>query len=340
MHRSELTVDLGAVRRNARTLLRVLDGSQLWAVVKANAYGHGAVDVAGALVDEGVGALCVATVAEGLELRREFALVRILVMGPTASSREVAEAREAKLELAVWDEELPEGVRVHLKLDTGMGRWGLSELPALSAEVVGLMTHLATAESDPAFAEQQVERFREATAPYSDLMRHAANSAAALRIPSSRFDAARCGVALYGLSPFGEDPAVDGLEPALSWHSYLAQVKLLQAGDSAGYGRRFVAEKPTWIGLVPVGYGDGFRRDLTGTEVRVGGELLPVVGTVSMDAFAVELEREEPAGAPVTILGQGVLAETHAAVAGTINYELLTGVVSDPRRARRVVVDA
>jgi len=202
------------------------------------------------------------------------------------------------------------------------------------------MTHLATADSDPAFAEQQVERFREATAPYSDLMRHAANSAAALRIPSSHFDAARCGVALYGLSPFGEDPVVDGLEPALSWHSYLAQVKLLQPGESAGYGRRFVAETPTWIGLVPVGYGDGFRRDLTGTEVRVGGELRPVVGTISMDAFAVELEHEEPVGAPVTIIGQGVLAETHAAVAGTINYELLTGVVSDPRRARRVVVDA
>ena len=340
MHRSELTVDLGAVRRNARTLLRVLDGSQLWAVVKANAYGHGAVDVAGALVDEGGGALCVATVAEGLELRREFSLVRILVMGPTGSSREVAEAREAKLELAVWDEELPEGVRVHLKLDTGMGRWGLAELPKPPAEVVGLMSHLATADSDPAFAEQQVERFREATAPYSDLMRHAANSAAALRIPSSHFDAARCGVALYGLSPFGEDPVVDGLEPALSWHSYLAQVKLLQPGESAGYGRRFVAETPTWIGLVPVGYGDGFRRDLTGTEVRVGGELRPVVGTISMDAFAVELEHEEPVGAPVTIIGQGVLAETHAAVAGTINYELLTGVISDPRRARRVVVDA
>ena len=153
MHRSEITVDLGAVRRNARTLLRVLEGSQLWAVVKADAYGHGAVDVAGALVDEGVGALCVATVAEAIELRAELSLARILVMGPTASSREIAEAREAKLELAVWDDhELPEGVRVHLKLDTGMGRWGLSELPKPSAEVVGLMTHLATADSDPAFA--------------------------------------------------------------------------------------------------------------------------------------------------------------------------------------------
>src|SRR6184192_3619026 len=340
MHRSELTVDLGAIRRNARTLLRVLEGAQLWAVVKANAYGHGAVDVAGALVDEGAGALCVASVAEGLELRQEFGLVRILVMGPTASSRQVAEAREAKLELAVWDAELPEGVRVHLKLDTGMGRWGLSELPALSAEVVGLMTHLATADSDPAFAEQQVERFREATAPYSDLMRHAANSAAALRLPSARFDAARCGVALYGLSPFGEDPVVDGLEPALSWHSYLAQVKLLQPGESAGYGQRFVAERPTWIGLVPVGYADGFRRDLTGTEVRVGGELRPVVGTVSMDALTVELDRELPVGTSVTLIGDEVRAEDHARVAGTINYEIVCGINTDPARTRRVVVDS
>ena len=339
MHRSELTVDLGAVRRNARTLLRTLEGAQLWAVVKADAYGHGAVDVAAAVLDEGAGALCVATVAEGLELRREFSLARILVMGPTASSREIAEAREARLELAVWDEELPEGVRVHLKLDTGMGRWGLSELPSPGAEVVGLMSHLATADSDPAFAEEQVERFRQATAPYS-LMRHLANSAGALRLPSSRFDAARCGVALYGLSPFDEDPVADGLEPALSWRSHLAQVKRLEPGESTGYGRRFVAEAPTWIGLVPVGYADGFRRDLTGTEVRVGGELRRVVGTVSMDTFAVELEREEPPGTPVTILGHGVLAEAHARVAGTINYELTSRVNSDPRRARRVVVDA
>jgi len=340
MHRSEVTVDLGAVRRNARTLIKALERAQLWAVVKANAYGHGALDVARTVVEEGAGALCVATVAEGLELRKELALIRILVMGPTASSREVAEAREAKLELAVWEDEIPEGVRVHLKLDTGMGRWGLSELPKPGAELAGLMTHLATADSDPAFAEHQVERFRQATEPYAGLMRHAANSAAALRIPSSHFDAARCGVALYGLSPFGEDPAADGLEPALSWRSYLAQVKRLEAGESTGYGRRFVAERPTWIGIVPVGYADGFRRDLTGTEVRVAGEPRHVVGTVSMDAVAVELEREELVGTPVTILGDGVLAEGHARVAGTINYELVCGINVDPRRARRVVVDA
>src|SRR5207244_6760228 len=140
-----------------------------------------------------------------------------------------------------------------------------------------LASHLATADSDVAFAERQVERFREATAPYAHLTRHIANSAAALRLPASRFDAARCGIALYGLSPFGTDPAEDGLEPVLRWHSHLAQVKLLQPGESTGYGRRFVAHEPTWIGLVPVGYGDGFRRDLTGTQVRVPGEPRPAV---------------------------------------------------------------
>jgi alanine racemase len=339
MHRSELTVDLGAVRRNARTVLRALEGAQLWAVVKGDAYGHGAVDVAGAVVDEGAGALCVATVPEALELRAEFPDPRILVMGPTAAA-EVAQAREAQLELVIADGEIPEGISAHLKLDTGMGRWGLSELPAPPAEVVGLMSHLATADSDPAFAEEQVERFQRATEPYRRLTRHIANSAGALRLPSSRFDAARCGIALYGLSPFGEDPGADGLEPALSWRSHLAQVKRLEPGESVGYGRRFVAEKAIWIGIVPVGYADGFRRDLTGTEVLVGGELRRVVGTVSMDAFAVELSHEKPAGTPVTILGDGVLAEDHARVAGTINYELVCGINSDPRRARRVVVDA
>jgi alanine racemase len=259
-------------------------------------------------------------------------------MGPSAH-REVAQARDAKLELVVSDAEIPEGVPVHLKLDTGMGRYGLSELPVPPAQVIGLMSHLATADCDLEFAERQVERFKQATADYAHLTRHVANSAAALRLPSSRFDAARCGIAVYGLSPFNTDPTDDGLEPVLHWESHLAEVKLLQPGDSTGYGRRFVASRPTWIGLVPVGYADGFRRDLTGTEVRVAGELRRVVGTVSMDSFAVELDRELPVGAPVVIIGRGVLAEAHARVADTINYELVCGIDSSPMRARRTVVE-
>src|SRR5439155_24774578 len=175
---------------------------------------------------------------------------------------------------------------------------------------------------------------------HAHLTRHAANSAAALRLPESRLDAARCGIALYGLSPFGTDPAEHGLEPVLRWESHLAQVKRLAPGAGTGYGRRFVAEQPTWIGLVPVGYADGFRRDLTGTEVRVAGEPRRVVGAVSMDSFAVELDRELPVGTPVVPLGHGVLAEVHARVADTINYELVCGIESGPLRARRTVIDA
>jgi alanine racemase len=340
VHRSELTVDLGALRRNVQRLLQVLDGAELWAVVKANAYGHGAVDVAGAALGAGASMLCVATVPEALELRDEFRTARILVMGPAGSNREVAMARDARLELVVGNGEVPQGIRVHLKLDTGMGRWGLAELPAPPAEVVGLMSHLATADTDSAFAEWQIDRFRTATEPWSALTRHLANSAGALRYPASRFDAARCGVALYGLSPFGTDPAEDGLEPVLAWTSHIAESRLLRAGQSTGYGRRFVAETDTWIGIVPVGYADGFRRDLTGTRVRVAGEPRPVVGTVSMDALAVALDRELPPGSPVVLLGRGVLAEDHARVAATINYELVCGINSEPTRARRVVVDA
>ena len=333
MHRSEITIDLGAIRHNARRLLEALDGSELWAVVKANGYGHGATDVGRAALEAGASALCVVTVAEGIELRRALPEARIVVMCPTD---EVAEAREARLELVVAvNGEIPDGVPVHLKLDTGMGRWGLAELPQPPANVVGLMSHLATSDSDPEFAAQQIERFREATQPYANLTRHIANSAAALRLPDARFDAARCGIALYGVSPFNTDPAADGLRPALSWRSRLAQVRLLQPGESTGYGRRFVAERPSWTGIVPVGYADGFRRDLTGTRVLVDGEPAEVVGTVSMDSFAVRLPHELPVGTRVTLIGDGVGAESHARVSGTINYEILTGVRSDTRRATR-----
>jgi alanine racemase len=307
-------------------------------VVKADGYGHGVADVARAAVDAGASALCVATVAEGLSLRRVLPGQRILVLGPAADLRG---AREAGLEVVVGDGPIQEGVPVHVKLDTGMGRYGFSRLPELPENVVGLMTHLATADSDTAFAETQLKRFLEAVRGSDpSLALHAANSAAALRLPASRLGAARCGIVLYGLSPFGSDPAEDGLEPVLSWRSELAQVKRIAAGESTGYGRRFVAEQETWIGLVPVGYADGFRRDLSGTEVLVDGERRRVVGTVSMDSFAVELAGPADAGIPVTLIGDGLVAEEHARHAGTITYELVTGLRANDDRTTRKVVDA
>lgn len=338
MERSCFTIDLGAIRRNAETLLRAARGAELWAVVKAEGYGHGAVDVSRAAIAGGATALCVATLPEALHLRAALREARIIVMSPV-TEREVGEARAAKLELVAADGRVPEDTKVHLKLDTGMGRWGLSELPAPTRDVVGVMSHLASAESDEAFTRLQIERFAAATAGLGKITRHLANTAATLRYPEARFDAVRCGIGLYGISPFGTDPALDGLEPALRWESYLALVKRLEPGESTGYGRRFVASEPTWIGIVPVGYADGFRRDMTGTEVLVAGERRRVIGTVSMDALAVELGRELPLGTSVTLVGDGVRIEEHARVADTIGYEIATGLNTRSRRARRVTVD-
>jgi alanine racemase len=338
VERSSFTIDLGAIRRNASTLKRAAGSAELWAVVKADGYGHGAVDVSKAALEAGASALCVATLPEAVQLRAALRNARIVVLGPVLE-REVGDAHTARLELVVADGRIPEGLPVHLKVDTGMGRWGLSELPAPTRDVVGVMSHLASAEADPAFTSLQVDRFREATSGLESLVRHLANSAATLRYAETRFDAVRCGIALYGISPFGSDPAADGLEPALRWVSYLALVKRLEPGESAGYGRRFVADKPTWIGIVPVGYADGFRRDLTGTEVLVEGERRRVVGTISMDALAIVLDGELPLGTPVTLVGDGVLVEEHARIARTIGYEIATGLNSGSGRARRVVLD-
>jgi alanine racemase len=258
-------------------------------------------------------------------------------MGPT-TEREVRAARVAHLELVMAGAPIPEDVPVHLKIDTGMGRWGQSELPSPTRNVVGVMSHLAVAESDPDFTNLQIGRFREATAELDEtLVRHIANSAGTLRYSGASFDAVRCGIALYGISAFEADPALDGLEPVLRWDSYVALAKRLEQGDSTGYGRRYVADEPTWIGVVPVGYADGFRRDMTGTHVLVDGERCRVVGTVSMDALAVELAHEVAVGTPVTLIGDGILVEEHARVAETIGYEIVTGLDTSVTREARVI---
>ena len=339
MERSCFTLDLGAIRRNAETLLRAAEGAELWAVVKAEGYGHGAVDVSKAALEAGATALCVATLPEALHLRAALRNARILVMGPV-SERELGEARMARLELVAADEQIPEGVRVHLKIDTGMGRWGLSELPAPDARRrrrdesprvrrVGPRLHATPGRALPG-------RDRRRSAPSHGI---SPTAPPLLRFAEARFDAVRCGIALYGISPFGTDPADDGLEPALRWESYVALAKKLEPGESTGYGRRFVADRPTWIGVVPVGYADGFRRDMTGTDVLVEGVRRRVVGTISMDALAVVLDGPVESGTPVTLVGDGVLIEEHARVADTIAYEIATGLNTRSGRARRVAVD-
>ena len=249
--RSEITIDLRAVRHNVRRLLEALAGSQLWAVVKADAYGHGAVEVARVALEEGARALCVATVAEGVALRSALPDARILVMGPS-SDEDIDRVRDARLELAVSEPPFPEGVPLHLKLDTGMGRFGARAPLDPPPDAVGLMSHLATADVDPAFAEVQLERFRAAAAalpraggPHREQRRRAA----ATRLRRLRGSTLR-GRALRTVAVPGA-PSSDGLEPVLSWRSSLAQVKLLDAGESTGYGRRFVAERPPGSGSSP-----------------------------------------------------------------------------------------
>ena len=341
MARSLVTIDLGAIRENARTLAAMQRPSELWAVVKADGYGHGAVGAARAALEGGAALLCVATAREGEDLREAFPSTRILVMSPLAAGEEDA-ARDARLELALSNPDAPEGLDVHLKVDTGMGRWGMTLAEALTAprrQVVGVMSHLATAdEPDESFAGEQIGRFQEVRAAFPGVTAHLANSAGTLRFPEARFDAVRCGVALYGLSPFGDDPAGHGLEPALTWRSYIAQARGLAPGESTGYGRLFVAEQRARIGIVPVGYADGFRRGLTGTQVLVGKTRRPVVGTISMDSLAVELG-DEPEGTEVTLIGDEILAEEHARVLRTINYEITCGLNRDRTRAEWRIVD-
>jgi alanine racemase len=200
------------------------------------------------------------------------------------------------------------------------------------------MTHFATADDDPGFAREQLARFvpwaEGLRSAHGDLLLHSANSAATLGLPASRLGLVRCGIAVYGMDPFQADPDDHGLEPALELVSYVAEAKRIAPGESAGYGRRFVAAAPTWIGTVPIGYGDGVRRALTNDcDLLVGGRRVPLVGTVSMDNVTVDLGPDPPPrGSPVVLIGaQGggrVLAEEWARRLGTINYEVTCGITA------------
>jgi len=340
--RAVARIDVGAVERNCARLPK-----PLCAVVKADAYGHGVELVAEAALAGGATWLAVATAAEAAELRRLAADVPILVMGAVTRD-ELRVAMEAGADLVAWSEEVAEAApRVHVKLDTGMGRLGTRDRDlalrlAAGANTVGLMTHFATADEpgDELFGAQ-LDEFRRFVAEVGrdDLLVHAANSAAALRDPASHFDMVRCGVAIYGLDPFQSDPAEHGLEPALSLHSWVASVRCIEPGGTVGYGRRWRAEAPTWVATVPVGYGDGWRRALTNDcDVLIGGRRYPLVGAVSMDNVTVALGAEPAAavGDEVVLLGaQGgerILAEEVARRMSTINYEVTTGLLPRIRR--------
>jgi alanine racemase len=240
-------------------------------------------------------------------------------------------------------------VRVHVKYDSGMGRLGTRDRDAAVAVVdrvlaatptltlAGAMTHLATADGDPEFMEAQLEAF----APFAAAVRarapealiHTANSAATVREPRSHYDLVRCGIAIYGCDPMNRSPDDYGLEPALELTSYVAAVKLARAGDSAGYGRRFVAAEDTWIATLPIGYADAIRRALTNNcDVLIAGRRYPLVGTVSMDNVTVALGPEVAVRVGETACligrdgGERQTVEDLANRMGTIAHEVLCGI--------------
>jgi alanine racemase len=344
--RAQARVDLGAIERNAARLASVAAPAALCAVVKADGYGHGMVPAARAAQAGGATWLAVATAEEARGLRAAGVGGPVLVMG-ALSPEELEIALAAEADVVAWRESfvarLPSNARIHVKLDTGMGRLGTRDpeeatrvAEAAGPRLVGAMTHFATADDDPAFLAEQLALFtpwaEALKAAHPELIVHAANSAATLREPAARFDLVRCGIAVYGMDPFHEDPDARGLEPALSLVSYVAEAKLAAPGQSAGYGRRFVAEAPTCVGTLPIGYGDGVRRGLTNNaDVLVGGRRVPLIGTVSMDNITVDLgEQGAEVGEEAVLIGrQGgerILAEEVARRLGTINYEVTCGI--------------
>jgi alanine racemase len=351
-------VDAGAVERNCAVLKERLGGARLCAVVKADGYGHGATACAAAAVAGGATWLAVATAAEAADLRRDGVGERILVMGALTGA-DLELALEADADVVAWREGFARAAaalasperpaRLHVKLDTGMGRLGTPDpgealrvaALAQSADTLspaGLMTHLATADDlGSEFFDAQLSRFtplvEEFRRLYPDCVVHAANSAAVLRSRASHFDMGRCGIAIYGLDPFGKDALAQELEPALQLHSYVADVKAVRAGDTVGYGRTWSAPATTRVAVLPVGYGDGYRRGLSNAaEVLIRGRRRRVVGTVSMDNITVDVGEDTDVrpGDDATLIGvQGgerVSAEELARLLDTINYEVTCGI--------------
>jgi alanine racemase len=356
-------IDLDAIAGNARLLARLVAPARLCAVVKADAYGHGAVPVARALTKSGVPMLAVALVAEGIELRNAGIDVPVLVLSECAPD-ETDEAVGAGLGLTVYSagavreaeaaaRRLGRRARVHLKVDTGMHRVGadLEDLGTIAQlidgsdalELEGLFTHLAVADDpeDP-FTDVQLERFARARAELSAMgivphYVHVANSAAAISRADSRLDIVRCGIAIYGhlpseaISPSLDDATGDRLKPAMSIHAKVSFIRRLRRGERLSYGRQIPLPDDAFVATVPIGYADGLPRALgaKGGAVLIGGVRRPIAGTVTMDQIMVNCggSGDVAPGDPVVLLGrQGdetITSEEWAERTGTIAYEVL-----------------
>jgi alanine racemase len=367
-------VDLSAVQHNLRRM-KALTGTRVMAVVKANAYGHGAVEAARTAAEAGADWLGVARAEEGLALRAAGLALPILVMGYTPPTL-ASEAVGRDLTLAVFDPDAAQAyaaaarainrsARVHVKVDTGMGRLGLlpedapgfvaalNALPGLWVE--GLFTHFANADSQPSpsgsgaggegefSARKQLSLFQSVLSalPSRPALAHACNSAGALALPEARLDLVRLGIALYGLDPSAEVPCPPGFRPALAWKARVTQVKVLPPGHGVSYGSQYVTTERETIAVVGAGYADGYRRVLNVNEVLLHGRRAPVRGRVCMDQIVAGVTHLPAvrAGDEAVLLGaQGgevISAGELARKWGTINYDVTSGIMA---RVPRVFV--
>ncbi|MFS0639088.1 alanine racemase [Mesobacillus foraminis] len=345
-------VNLDCIAANVRGVKKNLpEDVQIMAVVKANAYGHGDIQIAKAALKAGASILAVAFLDEALSLRGKGINEPILVLG-ASRPEDVNLAADNSITLTVFQLDWLQKARkflhpgtqlsLHIKLDTGMGRIGMrdtEELISTEAAIAedsrlrldGIFTHFATAdELETGYFKQQLERFEEMVGVLKKRPRlvHSSNSAAALRFRSARFNAVRLGIVMYGLTPSQEiKPELPiKLNEAFSLHSRLVHVKKLKKGEKVSYGATYEAKEDEWIGTLPIGYADGWIRSLGGQEVLVEGIRAPIVGRICMDQCMIRLPFEIPAGTMVTLIGKQqadmVSVDEIAKKLETINYEV------------------
>jgi len=359
-------IDLDAIAFNVRVIKRhVGEKVKVIAVVKANAYGHGAIPVARTVLESGAEMLAVHWIYEGVELRKAGIQAPILIMGytpsngaeivadwqltPSLTTLEFAQAlsEQAKIKCV--------RIQVHVKVDTGMHRFGI--MPGETVDFLlairnlfgihleGLSTHFATADwADQTEVLKQLEVFNQVRQAVFEAgidipLVHASHTPASMRLPETHFDAIRTGIAIYGMSPSSEWSPPFEIHPALCLKSLVSRVHTLETGDGVSYGRTFIAQKPTRVALVPIGYGDGFHRVLSNKgSVLIRGKRAPIVGRICMDQLVVNIDGipDVQRNDEVVVLGkQGeeeIPAEEIAGLAGTINYEVTTSLL--PRVTR------
>lgn len=357
-----IEVDLDAIAHNVRALKAFIGPAvELFAVVKANAYGHGLVPVAQTVLRHGVSRLAIGRLSEGLQLRQAGIAAPVLALCylmpdelRIAVERDLVPTvgeMESALVVSALGVARQKPVPVHVKIDTGMGRYGvmpdqavsffnqIATLPGLAVE--GVFTHFATAdERDKTFAREQFQIFQDvlaelSVAGHSIPLLHAANSAAALDLPETHLGAVRSGLALYGLYPSESVSHALPLKPALTLKSHVASVRQLPAGAGISYGRSYITPRPMTVALVPIGYGDGYHRLLSNRgAVLVNGQRAPIVGRVCMDQVVVDVSGCGPVALndEVVLIGQQgdarITVEEIAGWAETISYEITSALLA------------